>query len=64
MCIDLAKLSNDQLCQLFYMTIDENALDEIGHEVALRLSDNRMIHNTKGIPSDWDIFVGEAGLYD
>ena len=60
--VDLNKLSEKQLEQLMYIVDDyepafEEALEE---EIKERLKDGRIVHNTKGIPSDWDIAVGAA----
>ena len=60
--VDLSKLTEKQLEQLMYIVDDYEPgfYDALEEEIKERLKDGRIVHNTKGIPSDWDIVVGNA----
>lgn len=60
--VDLSKLTEKQLEQLMYIVGDYEPgfYDALEEEIKERLKDGRIVHNTKGIPSDWDIAVGNA----
>ena len=60
--VDLSKLTEKHLEQLVYIVDDyDPGFDEsLTQEIKERLKDGRIVHNTKGIPSDWDIAVGSA----
>lgn len=60
--VDLSKLTEKQLEQLMYIVDDYEPgfYDALEEEIKERLKDGRIVHNIKGIPSDWDIAVGNA----
>ena len=60
--VDLSKLTEKQLEQLMYIVDDYEPgfYDALEEEIKERLKDGRIVHNTKEIPSDWDIAVGNA----
>ena len=60
--VDLSKLTEKQLEQLMYIVDDYEPgfYDALEEEIKERLKDGRIVHNTKVIPSDWDIAVGNA----
>ena len=60
--VDLSKLTEKQLEQLMYIVDDYEPgfYDALEEEIKERLKDGRIVHNTKGIPFDWDIAVGNA----
>ena len=60
--VDLSKLTEKQLEQLMYIVGDYEPgfYDALEEEIKERLKDGRIVHKTKGIPSDWDIAVGNA----
>ena len=70
--VELEELSEKELEMLFNLvsgseSIGKQNVDFIikfGYEIKNRLADGRIVHNAKGIPSAWDIFVGEVGLQE
>lgn len=60
--VDLSKLTEKQLEQLMYIVGDYEPgfYDALEEEIKERLKDGRIVHNTKGIPSGWNIVVEAA----